>query len=237
MDNNLYTVYCHTHIESGKKYFGITSRDPEKRFGPNGCRYLKKSKGHYNHPAFANAILKYGWDAFSHEILFTGLTLEEANAKEMELIAKYKTNVVRYGNEYGYNCTDGGDGATGGVHYSGEQHPMYGKHHTEEARRKMSEFQKERYSDPSNHWRGEDSPWWGKKHTEEYKRMMSERIKGEKHPLARKVMCVETGEIFSTAKEAADKYGAFPQNIIKVCRGKIHTSAGFHWQYADLAAC
>lgn len=60
-----------------------------------------------------NAIQKYGWENIKHEILFEGLTYEEANAKEMELIAKYKTNCRRYGDAYGYNMTDGGDGTKG----------------------------------------------------------------------------------------------------------------------------
>ena len=60
-----------------------------------------------------NAINKYGWNNIKHIILFEGLTQEEACDKEVELIAKYKTNIYRYGNAYGYNMTDGGDGTVG----------------------------------------------------------------------------------------------------------------------------
>lgn len=45
-----YTVYEHT-TPSGKKYIGITGRNPIKRWGSNGIGY----KGQ----AFENAILKY----------------------------------------------------------------------------------------------------------------------------------------------------------------------------------
>lgn len=228
-----YIVYCHTNLKNNKKYFGITYRKPELRWGNGGCKYLKKnSKGVFQHPAFAEAILKYGWDSFSHEVLYEGLTFEEANAKEMELIAQYKTNVVRYNPANGYNCTDGGDGATGGVHYSGNKHPMYGKHHTVESRRKMS---LSRMGEKNHAYgrKGKLGTFYGHKHTEEYKAYMSKIHKGGRHPLARKVMCVETGEIFDTVQAAADKYHLQHTNLSATCSGKHHTCGGFHWEYLD----
>jgi hypothetical protein len=63
----------------------------------------------------ANAIMKYGWQNIEHKILYKNLSFEEANAKEIELIAKYKTNSCRYGTIYGYNATDGGDGNHGHI--------------------------------------------------------------------------------------------------------------------------
>ena len=63
----------------------------------------------------ANAIIKYGWENVEHLILFENLNHKEANEKEKELIAKHKTNSCRYGNKYGYNATDGGDGQHGHV--------------------------------------------------------------------------------------------------------------------------
>lgn len=47
--------------------------------------------------------------------MFENLTQEEAQEKEKELIAKYKTNVRRYGDGFGYNLTDGGEGTLGHV--------------------------------------------------------------------------------------------------------------------------
>nr|DAE59942.1 MAG TPA: intron associated endonuclease [Caudoviricetes sp.] len=60
-----------------------------------------------------NAILKYGWENIEHNILFENLTQEEAQEKEKELIAQYKTNIRRYGDDFGYNLTDGGEGTLG----------------------------------------------------------------------------------------------------------------------------
>lgn len=101
-----YKVYVHI-FPNGKKYFGITGKKPEARW-ESGTGY---SKDHQ--PVMYNAIQKYGWDNVEHKILYENLTLEEAQNLEIELIAKYKTNCHKYGDEYGYNMTDGGEGSSG----------------------------------------------------------------------------------------------------------------------------
>ncbi len=50
---------------------------------------------------------------------------------------------------------------------------MYGKKHSEETKRKISEIKKETSS-------GENNPFYGKKHTEETKRKIGEANKGSK---------------------------------------------------------
>ncbi|MBR6517149.1 MAG: hypothetical protein IKT40_09975 [Bacilli bacterium] len=60
--------------------------------------------GYKNNEYFTNAINKCGWDNIQHIILYKGLTKEEAENKEIELIAKYKSNQ----REYGYNIANGG---------------------------------------------------------------------------------------------------------------------------------
>ena len=130
MENKrIYTVYMHTNKINGKKYIGITMSKPEKRW--NG--------GHgYHNQFFFNAIKKYKWKNFKHEILLHNLTLEEANMFEIELIKYYKTTNYKYG----YN-QDGGGNCTGGrPDYIknnisktmknkkiniGDKNPMYGK--------------------------------------------------------------------------------------------------------------
>ena len=100
-----WTVYKHTNKINGKSYIGITSRKPEDRWGTNGYKYQsQKSK----YLCFSKAIQKYGWDNFTHEILFTGLTEEDACKKEKELISFYNSKAP-----FGYNLTDGGEGTSG----------------------------------------------------------------------------------------------------------------------------
>ena len=100
MENN-YTIYCHLNKINGKRYIGQTKQSVNRRWGKNGSGYTHK------HPdgLFAKAINKYGWDNFEHQILFTNLTKEEANQKEIELIAFYKTN----NSDFGYNIAAGGN--------------------------------------------------------------------------------------------------------------------------------
>lgn len=93
---NTYSVYCHTNKINGKKYIGITQRKPEKRWGSNGCNY----KGQ----VFYNAIQKYGWDNFEHEILYENLSKTDAENVEIELISKFKTR----NEKFGYNVAIGG---------------------------------------------------------------------------------------------------------------------------------
>lgn len=90
-----WTVYMHINKINGKKYIGITSTKPEKRW-KNGHGYKKQM--------FYNAIKKYGWDNFEHKILYTELTECDAKSKEIELIDKYNT-VFK---EFGYNNDIGG---------------------------------------------------------------------------------------------------------------------------------
>lgn len=77
----------------------------------------------------------------------------------------------------------------------------------------------------------------------EARKKMSENhvdYKKDKHPQAKKVICITTGEIFNCMIEAAEKYNISYTNISHCCRGKHHT-AGKHpktkeklvWRYYD----
>lgn len=105
----LFCVYKHVNTITNKVYIGITSRSPKDRWGKNGNGYLrKKENGEYIQPLIARAILKYGWEAFEHIILFEGLSKAEAKQKEKELIAKCKSRDPNFG----YNISAGGEGNT-----------------------------------------------------------------------------------------------------------------------------
>jgi len=96
MGEKEWCVYMHTNKINNKKYIGI-SKNPIQRWGTKGHRYKKQN--------FGRAISKYGWDNFTHDILFSGLTEDEALNKEKELIMQYNT----YNSKFGYNITKGGD--------------------------------------------------------------------------------------------------------------------------------
>lgn len=91
-----YNVYKHTNLINNKSYIGITSQRCENRWGING-------KGYKLQPKFFNAIQKYGWNNFQHDILYTNLSKDAALEIESKLIKKYNTiengyNVSPYGN-------------------------------------------------------------------------------------------------------------------------------------------
>lgn len=94
-------VYIHTNTKNNKKYVGITSQKPNRRW--------KNGNGYSYNPYFYNAITKDGWDAFQHEIVLSDLNEFDAKAKEKELIELYKT----MDRDFGYNLTSGGDGTPG----------------------------------------------------------------------------------------------------------------------------
>ena len=77
--------------------------------GKNGTNY--KTNKYFN-----NAITKYGWDKFKHEIIFSNLSEFEAKELEIKYILEFKSN----NQKYGYNLTTGGEGTNGYV-YSKEQ--------------------------------------------------------------------------------------------------------------------
>jgi len=91
-----YKVYVHVNKHNGKKYFGITQQNVEKRW-QNGCGYI--SNDH-----FFKSIKKYGWDGFHHWVLFSGLDKETACKIEQRLIEEHMTT----NSYFGYNKDPGG---------------------------------------------------------------------------------------------------------------------------------
>lgn len=199
----MYIVYMHEHRENGKKYIGITCQDPYKRWG-NGKNYKKTSY-------FRNAVDKYGWDMFRHEILYTNLSQKEACRIEQELIAKYKTN----DREYGYNNSIGGEsGALGNRHKLSEET----KRKMSIAKRCMSEETKEKMRARISLNRG----------------IYCEGFKKYNESSRKKVMCIETNTIYNGVKEAARITGINVSGISCCCNKKqSHTrlkdGTKLHW--------
>ena len=95
-------IYCHTHIDSGRRYIGLTSQTMERRWQKHVNAAFRFSKGGRWH--FPNAIRKHGPRAFSHEVLAMSWTLEGANYTEKTLILQYETQNP----EKGFNLSKGG---------------------------------------------------------------------------------------------------------------------------------
>lgn len=88
----------------------------------------------------------------------------------------------------------------------GVNHPLYGKKHTEESRKLMSSshigkiITEETCKRMSDAKSGANHPLYGKKHTEESKQRMSEARSGEKHYMYGKLHTEETRKKMSDAK-------------------------------------
>lgn len=97
-----FCVYVHINKSNGKRYVGITCREPEVRWGKGGYNYRSS-------PHFYSAIQKYGWDAFKHIIVKDNLLEQCAKTMEKVLIKLWDTT----DRSKGYNISKGGDGNTG----------------------------------------------------------------------------------------------------------------------------
>jgi len=101
-------VYKITNLLNNKIYIGKTS-DYKKRW----YKHIYTSKKDIKKSLIHKAIKKYGIDNFKFEILEENLIQDELTNREIYYISLYKTNVKKYGNKYGYNLTDGGEGISG----------------------------------------------------------------------------------------------------------------------------
>ena len=112
-------IYKTTNLINGKIYIG---QKKSKVF--LGNKYLGSG---YKLKA---AIKKYGPDNFNVELLESCDDKDALNNLEIYYISKYDSR----NSDIGYNLAKGGNV----IGLSGEQHPFYGKHHTEEAKLKNS---------------------------------------------------------------------------------------------------
>ena len=123
------------------------------------------------------------------EIVKTGLSKEECDKTEIELIKLYGRKDINEGTLV--NLTDGGDGSgkrsleyckEQSLRMSGENHPMWGKKHSEEwVRNNSLSHIGYKHSDESKRRMSESRR--GSKRSEETKKKMSDSLSGEKNPM------------------------------------------------------
>jgi group I intron endonuclease len=200
-------IYKVTNRKNGKVYVGNTTRTFDVRLK----EHKRKTK-----TILGAAIREYGFDNFSFEEIESVGSVEMLNEREKYWIAFYDCEVPK-----GYNQCKGGD-------------TSFGYHHKEISKHKMSEKKKIAYA-------GNGNPFYGKTHSEEAKSKMSVKRKGRKlseewkdkisQGLQKKVINLDTGEIFNSVKAAATHYGLKDTHITRVCKGKRKTTGGFRWSH------
>lgn len=207
MDN--YCVYMHINRTNGKRYIGITQKLPEQRW--------RNGFGYWGNNHFKSAILKYGWDNFSHEIIQSNLSFQEACELEELLIKKYKSNM----SEYGYNRSAGGERPANRHCYIPTRETINkiasanrGKKRSAEAKRHIREAKAGRGNGKTG-------------------------MLGEDCGQAKKIYMINlNNEIVGTyfgALEICRKFGyKSPAKIGEVCRGERKTAYGYKWKYAEV---
>lgn len=234
-----YTVYMHV-FPNGKKYVGITGQDVSRRW--------RDGEGCYGRAVYS-AILKYGWDNITHKILFDGLTKEQAEEKEVELIKLYKTT----GRENGYNVELGGNAVGEASEESerenseshkgpmaGERHWDYGKHWGGCAGKKIGEphegmrYGKEAPGRKSAIFSGAGNPMYGTGLSPRRReKLQAACVKAKSRP----AVCIETGKAYRGAAQARRKTGICPRAIGYVANRdrRYKTAGGYHWEYREVA--
>lgn len=193
-------IYGAINQKTGEMYVGATKATLSER--KSGHYYTAKS--FKRKCKFHRALLKYDEKDFQWIIIEEVDNEEDLERLEIYYIGYYDT----FNN--GYNETLGGKGSIGYTHsiesikkMTGENHPMSGKHHSVETKKKMSEAQS-----------GEKHPFYGKKFSKEHRANISKNhadVSGENHPQAREVIIDDM--VFDTRKEAAEFIGITPSAI------------------------
>lgn len=140
----VYSIKC--KIEPYKEYIGQTAQtDFQVRLNGHISDVNNGRKRH-----LYNAIRKYGWDQFTIEILYSfpreGNWKERLDELEIKEIAQRGTLAP-----HGYNNETGGNKnkilhedtkELMSAMRSGEKHPMFGKHHSDDTRESIKNFNK-----------------------------------------------------------------------------------------------
>ena len=189
-----WVVYAHTLKSDGRKYIGQTN-DIHARWKPSAYKTCVK---------FYNAIQEYGWENFTHEILYDNLTLEEANQLEEQLIAQYDTI------NNGFNLDSGG----------------LNQLHSQETKQKMSDTRK---GVPKS----EEHKKAISEALKKYQRTPEHNRNNQLAQHRKEVQCIETGIIYESLADAERKTGILGETISRNCRGKQKSASGYHWRFIN----
>lgn len=217
-----YSLYRHI-APDGRIYIGITSQIPSVRW--------QSGHGYKGNTYFTRAILKYGWENFTHEVLFEGLTENQAKELEIVMIELFESNI----RSKGFNISRGGESKSGTT-ISEKQKQIIraaniGKTVSKETRDKLRLRSLATWKKPSHveHMRkintGANNPQFGRKRSDEEK-----LIRGAKR-IVQKNMDGSFVSEYVSIHEASEKTGVCRDVISKCCRGIYAQGRGYLWEY------
>lgn len=218
-------VYMHT-FPNKKVYIGITHQNPNRRWRKDGIGYKKQT-------LMYNAILKYGWGNIKHEILYTNLTKEEAEQKEIELIKQYKSN----DRKYGYNIANGGNCQETMSNQTKEKirQKLKGNKNAKGYIRTKEQREISKLVNLGN------KNMLGKHHSKEAKEKMRKARLGKKMSLKTKIKKSKPVIMYDKKMNFINEYygmseahkqtGISIKGISQCCNGKLKTSGGYIWEF------
>lgn len=229
----MYTVYKHTNKKNGKVYIGITKQCVERRW-QNGNGY----KGTY----FWNAIQKYGWFGFEHEVLFSGLTKQAACEMEQFLIIYHRSNE----RAFGYNIAEGGQtGDNLTARYGHDNNRAVGVRRIDPKTGEVVIYQtiraaandiKANHRGISKCCRGAVNTYMGyiwEYATREYEKPKNHGVGKYPHikQMKKVVLVDEYGakHLFGSVKAAAEYVGMRPSNVTRYLKGQRKDKTGRRW--------
>lgn len=232
-------IYETTNLVNNKKYIGkrkCTNTEKDKLYLGSG-KLLRQ------------AFTKYGKENFIRNILCECENEEELNLKEKYYIEKY--NAVDSPNYY--NLIPGGIGySVPGVRYitNGTKckkvlpeelndyiargWKLGGPRQSEETKIKRANANRGKKRNAST-GKKISKALSGKPLTKEHREKLSLAKKGHITSNAKKIVCIETGEVFASLRQAASKYGVpgSASNICNCLKGKQETAFNLHWKYVE----
>ena len=184
-------VYKITNTVNNKSYIGISIHEPEKG-------RIKRHLSGQGNRIIANAVKKYGKDAFTYEVLEANVFDEFLPDLEVAYIANFNTVAP-----HGYNLDSGG----------------YHAIPSEKARRKMSEAHKGKKRKPhsAETRRKISEAHKGRKRSEEARRNMSEAHKG-------RGLSKKHRQKISEAMKGKDRSEEHRSKLSEAMKGKTHTA-------------
>lgn len=246
----MYTVYAITNQINGKKYIGVTRRDPFVRYKEHICLANSDSLAKIH-----CAMRKHGVENFKLEILESNVPDELAGQKEQEYILKYNSF---YHDGHGYNVNDGGRGNVGyiftdeakhkiSVKFKGYVFPesrnlkikeaMTGREYKQEWRDALSKSRLGRFTK-------EENPFYGKHHSDSTKSIIGDK-NTKHHVLQLDPTTLEVIQKFKNSAAAGEwvvahrltsaKPSTCAGRIDEVCRlgGTHHIAYTYKWRYEE----
>lgn len=228
-------IYMIKNLVNGKIYIGSAvnlcgrknTHFHELRNNKHHSRYLQRAFNKYGEGNFVFDVLEY----------------VENKESLIEAEQRYLDSLQSYNPIYGYNMCPNAKNCLGYKHSEevrtrrskfqmGRPGTRNGTHQSTEARIKISKSNKgkkrtgeakQKYSESK---KGNKNPNYGKQMSDEQKRKVSENS-----TVTKKVMCINTGDVFRSITDAGRCYGVANSNISAVCKGKRKRAKGLVFKY------